>query len=75
MSYKNMNFARWLWHQVLGSKKVGDTVNFKTSQVTEWKGDGCPLCHEPSDAELASCLLTTFNEEELCQKHLTEMHS
>jgi len=72
-----MNFWNKLQQQILGFKKVGDTVDLSNMEVRELgnKGGECPCCYEPTDEEIKSGALFTFKDEDLCLKHLSEMQS
>ena len=60
---------------MLTFKKVGDVVDLSGMEISTRQYEGCPLCHEPTDEELESGHLFTFNDEDLCLKHLTESKS
>ena len=60
---------------MLSFKKVGDTVDLSNMETSTTQLAGCPLCHVPTDEEIGSGHLFTFNDEDLCLKHLIEMQS
>ena len=70
-----MNFWKKLQNQMLSFKKVGDVVDLSGMETNTRQHAGCPLCHDPTDEEIESGHLFTFNAEDLCLKHLTDMQS
>lgn len=53
--------------------KVGSKITIDPEEMEEWKEEGCPLCHNPSEEEIKSGVFTTFNDNDLCLKHLMKM--
>src|SRR3990167_7998999 len=49
--------------------KVGDDVFLGEMSLKEWKGEGCPLCHQPTQEEIDSGDLVSYDEEQVCESH------